>query len=318
VVADCLGKLTLLDAARLLPALQVHLALTPPPLSVVTLDAGPHSAAPTALTHTVGRHPEQVRQCKGAEVYSETSSGEGVPIDPKLTRAGIKPPARGGNATASADMRAPARPFSGSAPPGAPKVDTNCTTPSLIPTVNGTRFSASIRTDTSPQRKEARPRSHARHPKNSTFGLLGSWFGPEMALLIGYFAIRLLPPRSRPRCSPRRAGAALLPHTFLGFYCLPRWEPKPWRQYTTPGANFKHALPPMHSHLPSRHAALVGCARWRRRVRDSTALGQPRWRGFVGVSARETADGAVCGAGAPHVAVRQRARDHGGAPPVGF
>ena len=96
VVADCLGKLTLLDAARLLPALQVHLALTPPPLSVVTLDAGPHSAAPTALTHTVGRHPEQVRQCKGAEVYSETSSGEGVPIDPKLTRAGIKPPARGG------------------------------------------------------------------------------------------------------------------------------------------------------------------------------------------------------------------------------
>jgi hypothetical protein len=32
---------------------------------------------------------------------------------------------------------------------------------SLIPTVNGTRFAASLRTDNSPQRKEARPLSHA-------------------------------------------------------------------------------------------------------------------------------------------------------------
>ena len=30
--------------------------------------------------------------------------------------------------------------------------------------------------------KEARPRSHALTPINSIFGLLGPWFGPEVAL----------------------------------------------------------------------------------------------------------------------------------------
>jgi hypothetical protein len=39
-----------------------------------------------------------------------------------------------------------------------PKVDTNCTALSLMPTVNGNTFSASLRTDICPQRKEARPR----------------------------------------------------------------------------------------------------------------------------------------------------------------
>jgi hypothetical protein len=37
-----------------------------------------------------------------------------------------------------------------------PKVDTNCTAPSLILTVMVTRLAASLRTDNSPQRKEAR------------------------------------------------------------------------------------------------------------------------------------------------------------------
>jgi hypothetical protein len=46
-----------------------------------------------------------------------------------------------------------------------------------------TRFAASLRTDNCPQPKEAQPRSHTlSHPTNTTFGLLGSWFGPEVAL----------------------------------------------------------------------------------------------------------------------------------------
>jgi hypothetical protein len=39
-----------------------------------------------------------------------------------------------------------------------PNVDTICTALSLMPTVNGNTFAASLRTDISPQRKEARPR----------------------------------------------------------------------------------------------------------------------------------------------------------------
>jgi hypothetical protein len=39
-----------------------------------------------------------------------------------------------------------------------PKVDTNCTAPSLMPTIIGSTFAASLRTDICPQRKEARPR----------------------------------------------------------------------------------------------------------------------------------------------------------------
>jgi hypothetical protein len=39
-----------------------------------------------------------------------------------------------------------------------PKVDTICTALSLMPTVIGNTFAASLRTDISPQRKEARPR----------------------------------------------------------------------------------------------------------------------------------------------------------------
>jgi hypothetical protein len=42
-----------------------------------------------------------------------------------------------------------------------PKVDTSCTALSLVPTIIGNTFAASLRTDISPQRKEARPRSHA-------------------------------------------------------------------------------------------------------------------------------------------------------------
>jgi hypothetical protein len=39
-----------------------------------------------------------------------------------------------------------------------PKVDTNCTALSLMPTIIGNTFAASLRTDICPQRKEARPR----------------------------------------------------------------------------------------------------------------------------------------------------------------
>ena len=42
--------------------------------------------------------------------------------------------------------------------PSHPQVGTICTTLSLMPTVNGNTFAASLRTDISPQRKEARPR----------------------------------------------------------------------------------------------------------------------------------------------------------------
>ena len=39
-----------------------------------------------------------------------------------------------------------------------PKVDTNCTALSLMPTIIGDTFAASLHTDICPQRKEARPR----------------------------------------------------------------------------------------------------------------------------------------------------------------
>jgi hypothetical protein len=42
-----------------------------------------------------------------------------------------------------------------------PKVDTSCTALSLMRTIIGNTFAASLRTDISPQRKEARPLSHA-------------------------------------------------------------------------------------------------------------------------------------------------------------
>ena len=39
--------------------------------------------------------------------------------------------------------------------------DTNCTTPSLIPTVNGNTVQLPLRTDNCPQPKEAQPLAHA-------------------------------------------------------------------------------------------------------------------------------------------------------------
>ena len=56
-----------------------------------------------------------------------------------------------------------------------------------------TRFVASLRTDNSPQRKEARPLSHAdirfiQHLDSSAHGLVRRW------LLIGYFFIEWIPP----------------------------------------------------------------------------------------------------------------------------
>jgi hypothetical protein len=42
--------------------------------------------------------------------------------------------------------------------PKTPKVYTNCTALSLMPTIIGNTFAASLRTDICPQRKDARPR----------------------------------------------------------------------------------------------------------------------------------------------------------------
>jgi hypothetical protein len=68
-------------------------------------------------------------------------------------------------------------------PPALPKVDTNCTAPSLIPTVDGNTVRSFSGTDNSPQRKEAQPLSHGsdirliQHLDASALG-----FGPEVAL----------------------------------------------------------------------------------------------------------------------------------------
>jgi hypothetical protein len=64
-----------------------------------------------------------------------------------------------------------------------PKVDTNCTALSLMPTIIGNTFAASLRTDICPQRKEARLCFTFGHPFNLNFFLFGSVSdGPEVAL----------------------------------------------------------------------------------------------------------------------------------------
>jgi hypothetical protein len=71
------------------------------------------------------------------------------------------------------------------------KVDTKCTATFLIPTLNSnTVLSSSLRTDNSPQRKEARPLSHALTSDEYNIltpqlGLVRRW------LLIGYFPIHV-------------------------------------------------------------------------------------------------------------------------------
>jgi hypothetical protein len=50
-----------------------------------------------------------------------------------------------------------------------PKTDTNCTALSLMPTITGGTFAASLRTDICPQRKESSSTSHARNPFNLNF-----------------------------------------------------------------------------------------------------------------------------------------------------
>jgi hypothetical protein len=72
----------------------------------------------------------------------------GVPVPLTLTQRGSHRQCRRNDATelAHADMTT------------LPKVDTNCTALSLMPTIIGNTFAASLRTDICPQRKEARPR----------------------------------------------------------------------------------------------------------------------------------------------------------------
>jgi hypothetical protein len=63
-----------------------------------------------------------------------------------------------------------------------PKTDTNCTALSLIPTITGNTFAASLRTDICPQRKESSSTSHARNPFNLNFFVGSVSDGPEVAL----------------------------------------------------------------------------------------------------------------------------------------
>jgi hypothetical protein len=53
-----------------------------------------------------------------------------------------------------------------------PKTDTNYTALSLMPTITGNTFAASLRTDICPQRKESSSTSHARNPFNLNFFLI--------------------------------------------------------------------------------------------------------------------------------------------------
>jgi hypothetical protein len=62
-----------------------------------------------------------------------------------------------------------------------PKTDTNYTALSLMPTITGNTFAASLRTDICPQRKESSSTSHALNPFNLNFFDFVS-DGPEVAL----------------------------------------------------------------------------------------------------------------------------------------
>ena len=70
-----------------------------------------------------------------------------------------------------------------------PKVDTNCTAPSLMPTIIGNTFAASLRTDICPQRKESSSTSHARNPFNLNFFDSAQCLVVRRWRLIGYFPI---------------------------------------------------------------------------------------------------------------------------------
>jgi hypothetical protein len=70
-----------------------------------------------------------------------------------------------------------------------PKVDTSCTALSLMPTVIGNTFAASLRTDICPQRKESSSTSHARNPFNLNFFDSAQCLMVRRWRLIGHFPI---------------------------------------------------------------------------------------------------------------------------------
>jgi hypothetical protein len=64
-----------------------------------------------------------------------------------------------------------------------PMMDTNCIALSLMPTLFGNTFAASLRTDICPQRRESSSTSHARNPFILNFFDSAQWSdGPEVAL----------------------------------------------------------------------------------------------------------------------------------------
>jgi hypothetical protein len=97
VVADCLGKLTLLDAARLLPALQVHLALTPrsPSLQCVLT---PHC---TRGGHNIRRGCSEATHTggDGATLHAVCGGAAQVQITGRARRQGDGQPREGGGAS---------------------------------------------------------------------------------------------------------------------------------------------------------------------------------------------------------------------------
>jgi hypothetical protein len=75
-----------------------------------------------------------------------------------------------------------------------PKTDTNYTALSLILTITGNTFAASLRTDICPQRKESSSTSHARNPFNLNFFDSAQCLMVRRWRLIGYFPILYNPP----------------------------------------------------------------------------------------------------------------------------
>jgi hypothetical protein len=86
--------------------------------------------------------------------------------------------------------------------------DTNYTALSLIPTITGNTFAASLRTDICPQRKESSSTSNARNPFNLNFFYSAQCLMVRRWRLIGHFPILYNP--STPVC-----GSALQRHADL-------------------------------------------------------------------------------------------------------
>jgi hypothetical protein len=92
-----------------------------------------------------------------------------------------------------------------------PKTDTKYTALSLIPTIIGNTFAASLRTDISPQRKESSSTSQARNPFNLNFFDSAQCLWVRRWRLIGHFPILY-----NPRVRAALYGLVQLPQLKLG------------------------------------------------------------------------------------------------------